>query len=101
MEAVDILPPERIAFITYNIGIYELVQKFGGLITTGKITYGTDPTKVAELLSESIAFYDAEMISEIMNAILQHKKNSAIDRINAAEVNYVMNQLKAVCVFIR
>ena len=36
MEAVDILPPERIAFITYNIGIYELVQKFGGLITTGK-----------------------------------------------------------------
>ena len=92
MESVDILPPERIAFITYNIGIYEFVQKFGGLITSGKITYGTDPTKVAELLSESIALYDAEMISEIMNAMLQPKKNSAIDRINAAEVNYVMNQ---------
>ena len=92
MESVDILPPEKIAFITYNIGIYELVQKFGGLITTGKITYGTDPSKVAELLSESNAFYDAEIVSEIMNAMLQHKKSSAIHRINAAEVNYVMNQ---------
>jgi hypothetical protein len=92
MESVDILPPEKIAFITYNIGIYELVQKFGGLITTGKITYGTDPSQVAELLSESNTFYDAEMISEIMNAMLQHKKSSAIHRINAAEVNYVMNQ---------
>ena len=41
------------------------------------------------------------MISGIMNAMLQHKKTSAIDRINAAEVNYVINQLKAVGVFIR
>ena len=92
MESIDILPPEKIAFIAYNIGVYESVQKFGGLITSGKITSNTDVPKVAELLSESNAFYDAEMISEIMNAMLQHKKNSAIDRINAAEVNYVMNQ---------
>jgi hypothetical protein len=92
MESVDILPPEKVAFITHNIGIYELVQKFVGLITTGRITYGTDSSKEAELLSESNPFYDAEMMSEIMNAMLQHKNGSAIHRINAAEVNYVMNQ---------
>jgi hypothetical protein len=33
--------------------------------------------------------------------MLHHKKNSAIDRITAAEVNYVINQLKAVGVSIR
>jgi hypothetical protein len=38
MESVDILPPEKIAFIAYNIGVYESVEKFGGLITSGKIT---------------------------------------------------------------
>ena len=92
MESLDIPPPEKIAFIAYNIGVYESVQKFGGLITSGKITNSTDVSKVAELLSESNAFYDAEMISGIMNAMLHHKKNSAIDRITAAEVNYVMNQ---------
>jgi hypothetical protein len=27
MESVDILTPEKIAFIAYNIGIYESVQK--------------------------------------------------------------------------
>jgi hypothetical protein len=37
MKSVDILPPEKIAFIAYNIGVYESVQKFGGLITSGKI----------------------------------------------------------------
>jgi hypothetical protein len=26
MESVDILPPEKIAFIAYNIGVYESVQ---------------------------------------------------------------------------
>jgi hypothetical protein len=48
-----------------------------------------------ELLSESTAFYDAEMISELINAMLQHTKNSAVSRITAAEVSYIMNQLKA------
>jgi hypothetical protein len=100
MELVDILPPEKIAFIVYNIGVYESVQKFGGLITSGKITSSTDVSKVAELLSESNAFYDAEMISQLINAMLQHRKNTSIDRITAAEVSYVMNQLRAVGVSI-
>jgi len=29
MESVDIIPQEKIAFIAYNIGVYESVQKFG------------------------------------------------------------------------
>ena len=37
-QPIDIVPPEKIAFIAYNIGVYESVQKFGGLITSGKIT---------------------------------------------------------------
>jgi hypothetical protein len=37
MESVDILPPEKIAFIAYNIGVYESVQKFGKLITSGSV----------------------------------------------------------------
>ena len=96
MESIDILPPEKIAFIAYNIGVYESVQKFGGLITSGKITSNTDVPKVAELLSESNAFYDAEMISQLVNAMQQHRKNSTIKRVTAAEVSYVINQLKAV-----
>jgi hypothetical protein len=36
------------------------------------------------------------MISELINAMLQHTKNSAISRITSAEVSYIMNQLKAV-----
>src|SRR5919206_2825792 len=97
MEPVDIVPPEKVAFIAYNIGVYESVQKFGGLITSGKITSNTDVAKVAELLSESNAFYDAEMISQLVNAMLlqQHRKNSIIKRVTAAEVNYIINQLKA------
>jgi hypothetical protein len=100
MESIDILPPEKIAFIAYNIGVYESVQKFGGLITSEKITSNTDVPKVAELLSESNAFYDAEMISQLVNAMLQHRKNSPIKRVTAAEVSYVINQLKAVGVSI-
>jgi len=38
MKSVDILPPEKIAFIAYNIGVFESVQEFGRLITSGKIT---------------------------------------------------------------
>ena len=78
MEPVDIVPPEIVAFIAYNIGVYESVQKFGGLITSGKITSNTDAAKVAELLSESNAFYDAEMISQLVNAMLQQRNNSII-----------------------
>ena len=42
MSYANTLPPEKIAFIAYNIGIYESVQKFGNLITSGKITVDTD-----------------------------------------------------------
>jgi hypothetical protein len=100
MESLDIPPPEKIAFIAYNIGVYESVQKFGGLITSGKITSSTDVSKVAELLSESNAFYDAEMIAQLINAMLQHRKKSTMNRVRAAEVSYVINQLKAVGVSI-
>ena len=34
-EPVDIIPAEKIAFIAYNIGVYESVQKFGALIVNG------------------------------------------------------------------
>ena len=100
MESVNTPSYEKIAFIAYNIGVYESVQKFGGLITGGKITSSTDVSKVAELLSESKAFYDAEMISQLINAMLRHRQNSTLDKITAAEVKYVMNQLKAVGVSI-
>ena len=95
MESLDVLPPEKIAFIAYNIGVFESVQKFGHLITSGKITNGMDVSKVAELLSESQAFYDAEMISQLINSMLQYTQNSLIGNVTAAQVNYVMKQLKA------
>ena len=96
MNYVDILPPEKTAFIAYNIGVYESVQKFGNLITSGKITGDTDVPKVAELLSESSAFYDAEMIAGLINAMLLHStKSTIIGRVTGEQVRYVMNQLKA------
>ena len=95
MNYVDVLPPEKTAFIAYNIGVYESVQKFGNLITTGKITGNTDVPKVAELLSESSAFYDAEMIAGLINAMLSYNtKSTVIDRVTAEQVRYVMDQLK-------
>ena len=100
MESIDALPPEKIAFIAYNIGVYESVQKFGRLITSEKITNGTDVSRVAELLSESLAFYDAEMISELMNTMLRHTNNDAINKVTAGEVSNIMNQLRAVGVSI-
>lgn len=96
MEPVDILASEKIAFIAYNIGVYESVQKFGRLITSGKIDASTDVSQVAELLSGSTAFYDPEMISELINTMLQHTKNSAISRVTAGEVKYIMDHLRAV-----
>ena len=96
MESIDdVLPAEKIAFIAYNIGVFESVQKFGHLITSGKITNGMDVSKVAELLSESHTFYDAEMISQLINSMLQYTQNSLIRNVTAAQVNYVMKQLKA------
>jgi hypothetical protein len=96
MNYVDVLPPEKVAFIAYNIGIYESVQKFGNLITSGKITRDTDVPKVAELLSESSAFYDSEMIAGLINTMLSYNtKKTILDRVTAEQVSYVMNQLRA------
>jgi L-aminopeptidase/D-esterase-like protein len=75
--------------------VYESVQKFGGLITSGRITNGTDVGKIVELLLESSAFYDAEMISSLINTMLHYTRNSIIESITAAQVVYVMSQLKA------
>ena len=96
MESIDdVRPPEKIAFIAYNIGVYESVQKFGGLITSGKITNGIDVSKVAELLSQSTAFYDADMIAGLINAMLYNTKDKTVERVSPAHVRYVMSQLKA------
>ena len=96
MKSIDVLPLEKIAFIAYNIGVYESVQKSGRLITSGKTTKGTDISRVAELLSESLAFYEAGMISELMNTMLQHTNNNAINRVTAGGVRNIMDQLKVV-----
>jgi hypothetical protein len=103
-EPIDIIPPEKIAFIAYNIGVFESVQKFGGLIINGKISGndGSDVSRIAELLSEASAFYDAEMISQLINAMLRnyrsstkdHTRKPTIEGVTASEVNYVMRQLK-------
>lgn len=91
------LSPEKIAFIAYNIGVYESVQKFGGLIINGKITNNMDISQVAELLSKSSAFYDSEMISQIVNAMIRENKESLsiIDHVTPGEVDLVIRQLKA------
>ncbi|HZT34449.1 MAG TPA: hypothetical protein VFA15_00905 [Nitrososphaera sp.] len=95
----EILQAEKIAFIAYNIGVYESVQKFGGLITSGKITGATDAAKVVELLAETTAFYDSEMISQLVNSMIRSHgmagETSAIGSVTAANVEYVMKQLKA------
>ncbi|HYY86993.1 MAG TPA: hypothetical protein VE594_07810 [Nitrososphaeraceae archaeon] len=87
--------PERIAFIAYNIGVYESIQKFASLILSGKINNNLDTNRIAQLLSETLTFYDADLISQLMNALLGRNQNSTITRIDPNEVNYVMNQLKA------
>ncbi len=97
----DILPPEKIAFIAYNVGVFESVQKFGNLITSGKITGGMDPAKVAELLEETRAFYDAEMIAQLINSMLAQRTSMSltslqtIGRVTADQVGYVIRHLKA------
>lgn len=104
-EPIDIIPTEKIAFIAYNIGVFESVQKFGGLIINGKINDndGSDVSRIAELLSEASAYYDAEMISQLINTMLRNYRSSTKDQtrkptiegVTASEVNYVMRQLKA------
>jgi hypothetical protein len=87
--------PERIAFIGYNIGIYESIQKFASLILSGKINNSLDTNKIAQLLSETITFYDAELISQLINILVGSNPKSTIGRVDTNEVTYVINQLKA------
>jgi hypothetical protein len=66
--------------------------------------FESDVQKIAQLLSESSAFYDAEMIAQITNAMLRsyhhqqtindNNKKPTIDSVTPSEVNYVMRQLK-------
>jgi len=96
----DILPAEKVAFIAYNIGIFESVQKFGNLITSGKITSRMDPAKVAEFLADTYAFYDAEMIAQLINGMLAQRANMklpslTVGRVTARQVDYVIRQLNA------
>jgi hypothetical protein len=87
--------PEKIAFIAYNIGIYESIQKFSSLILSGKINNNMDTNKIAQLLSETLTFYDAELISQLINVLIGSNPKSTLTSIDAREVNYVINQLKA------
>ena len=41
--------PEKVAFIAYNIGIYESIQKFASLILAGKIDRSLDTNKIARV----------------------------------------------------
>jgi hypothetical protein len=95
----DILPPEKIAFIAYNIGVFESVQKFGSIIASGKITGGMDPVKIGEFLEETSAFYDAEMIAQLINGLLAQRASMnlplTVGRVTASQVDYVIRQLKA------
>jgi hypothetical protein len=68
MESVDILPQKRL--LSSHI-ISEYTNQF-------RSSGGTDVAKVAELLLESTAFYDAEMIAELINTMLKHTNNNAI-----------------------
>lgn len=87
--------PERIAYIAYSIGIYESIQKFASLILSGKVDSSIDTNKLAKLLYESTTFYDAEMISQLVNALVGNNPKSTIGRVDTNEVRYVINQLKA------
>ncbi|MGN6629281.1 MAG: hypothetical protein ACTHKF_08575 [Candidatus Nitrosocosmicus sp.] len=91
------IPPEKIAFIAYNIGVYETVQKFGDSIIKGKITSSMDISKIAEVLASSYSFYDSELISQIVNVMIGQNKESSsiIRRVTSEEVNQVMRQLKS------
>jgi hypothetical protein len=60
-----------------------------------------DPGKVAELLEETRAFYDAEMIAQLINGMLGQNESTilpspmTVGRVTASQVDYVIRQLKA------
>jgi len=77
--------------IAYNIGVYECIRKFASLILTGKLNNNLDTNKIAQLLSETLTFYDSEMISQLINVLIGSNPKSTLTRIDASEVNYVMD----------
>jgi hypothetical protein len=62
---------------------------------SGKINHNLDTNRIAKLLSETLTFYDANLISQLINALLGSNPKSTIDRIDTDEVNYVVSQLRA------
>ncbi|MEO9320224.1 MAG: hypothetical protein ABI361_06090 [Nitrososphaera sp.] len=104
-QPIDLLPPEKIAFIAYNIGVYESVQKFGNLITSGRLSGITEPDKVVEMLLDTVAFYDSDMISQLINSMIRSQSQPpdppTISRVSASEVTTVIKQLIAAGVPLR
>jgi len=103
-QSIDFLPAEKVAFIAYNIGVYESVQKFGTLITSGKLSDIIDSDRVAEMLLDT-AFYDSEMISQLINSMIRSRSATVgpptISSVSAGEVECVMKQLKVAGVPLR
>jgi hypothetical protein len=91
------ISPEKIAYIAYDIGVYETVQKFGDSIIKGKITSNMNISKITEVLATSYSFYDSDLISQIVNVMISQSKESSsiIVHVTAEEVNPIMRQLKA------
>ena len=51
---------------------------------------------MAELLSESSAFYDPEMLSGLINEmLLNNTKSKVIEKVTPEQIRYVISQLKA------
>lgn len=77
------------------VKVYRLCSKFGSLITTGKITGGMDLGRVAELLENTRAFYDSEMIAQLVNGMLEQSGGMTVGRVTGGQVDNVIRQLKA------
>ena len=93
MDNLQPIPPEKIAFIAYNIGVYECIQKFANILPSGKINKDTDTNTIANLLLETKAVYDEQTISLIINSMLKLSKNMTIKQVSPKEVNSVAQHL--------
>ena len=72
------------------------VQKCRNLIRCGISSSEDDISKIAQLVSEASAFYNSKAIFQPINAMKRITKSpTTIDKVIAAEVDYVMRQLKA------
>ena len=87
MESIDVLPPEKIAFIAYNIGVYESVQKFGGLITSGKITIPISISILTRLSNYStMTIYN--IIQDSQKLVREHMLSGIVLQMSAKLQNY-------------